>query len=862
LPGGPNTPNFSPSPNVTTTYTFRVVDELGCVTEATATVTVVNPPTVTVNAPTAVCRGQSVQLSASAPGISQFRWQPSAGLSDAFSANPTASPTQTTVYTVYGLTAEGCRTPETTVTVSINPPPVGNITAQGGTTTICPGESVTLSASGAAGGSYQWLNATPANNQQVVVSPTTTTVYSVEVTNPAGCKDTAEIAITVAPAPNPVAYASDYEICAGQSVQLFAAGAESVVWLPAGSLSPNNTSFTPVATPVVTTTYTVGASVGNCTEEVQVTITVHPNPTFNPTSTQAPNASISVNGMTGTPPFTVSLLGPVFSTHTNVSGPSDSFTNLPAGQYRVRVTDANGCTTEIPVTVNAQGCNLAVQTSAPTAICPGGQTTLSVTNVAGAQGEPTYLWQPDLGIVGGSVASANIVVQPPSSVTYTVTVTDGGLPGCQQTATIPVTIHTPPSGIANATPIPNATVTISPAGSGPFTINLSGPGGVNVTLDNQPGPTVVFANQNINISGEYTATITDANGCTTTITVNVPPAGCNLTVSAGADFSVCAGTTANLTAAAAGGAGIVAFAWSGAELTGNVNAANVVAVPTQSRTYTVTATDANGCTAQDQITVGVWPAVTMSSSATQAPAATITVVPVGGTAPFTVVVTGPNAFNQSDVAAPYQFGPAEVGVYNIVVTDANGCTATGTQIVSDTPCNLTLNTPATVARCPGETFEITATAAGASGGVQSYVWLPTTFLNPPFNGATVTGTTGSPGTYTYTVTATDGAGCTASSQTQVTIFSPPTISANATALPNATLTATPGGGLAPYTVTMTDPSGTSSVDATPPYQFSGLNLEGIYTVAATDANGCRSETSLFVGAQSCPPLAAIAFGSG
>ena len=102
----------------------------------------------------------------------------------------------------------------------------------------------------------------------------------------------------------------------------------------------------------------------------------------------------------------------------------------------------------------------------------------------------------------------------------------------------------------------------------------------------------------------YTCTVTDPSGtscvATQTITVNPIP-----NVNAGADISVCSGSTATLTAT-----GATTYAW-------DYNIQNGVAfTPIATNTYTVTGTDANGCTATDAVTVTVVPTPTITTTNT------------------------------------------------------------------------------------------------------------------------------------------------------------------------------------------------------------------------------------------------------
>jgi hypothetical protein len=139
-----------------------------------------------------MCPNEPVQLQAS--GGVNFRWEPIDGLSDPNIFNPFANPDTTTTYSVIVENNNGCfDTANVTVTVRI--PPTATVTPD---TTICAGSSVQLEASG--GINFEWSPAATLSNPAIpnpIASPLETTTYQVVVQNEEGCRDTAQVIVTV-----------------------------------------------------------------------------------------------------------------------------------------------------------------------------------------------------------------------------------------------------------------------------------------------------------------------------------------------------------------------------------------------------------------------------------------------------------------------------------------------------------------------------------------------------------------------------------------------------------------------------------------------------------------------------------------
>lgn len=177
----------------------------------------------------------------------------------------TVFPDSTTVYSVTVTDSLSCNaTAEATITVN----PLPNVSINPEDTTICRGNSVSLVASGA--DTYIWSNGN--TNDTLVVTPNSTTTYSVTATNLVNCSNSAQATINIIPMPELVISASPPAICVGESTRIRASGADSYVWNTGDSTSQI------IVAPENTTSYTVTGFVQNCDVSKSITIEVYPTP--------------------------------------------------------------------------------------------------------------------------------------------------------------------------------------------------------------------------------------------------------------------------------------------------------------------------------------------------------------------------------------------------------------------------------------------------------------------------------------------------------------------------------------------------------------------------------------------------------
>ena len=389
------------TPIASTAYTVTGTDANGCKNTATTTVTVNQLPTVvaTVSIPT-ICIGSQTTVSAS--GANAYIWNLQAGI---------VSPATTTAYTVTGTDANGCtNTANTTVTVNQLP----TVVATASIPTICTGSQTTVSASGA--NAYTW------NPQAGIVSPATTTAYTVTGTDANGCTNTASTTVTVNQLPTVVATASIPTICAGNQTTVSANGANAYIWNPQAG----------IVSPATTTTYRVtGTTTQGCSNTATITVTVDPIPTISAisgstTSSAGVTVTYTVTAQTGVV-FNWTVTGGTIVSGQGTNQISVQFTTLPAS---IHVTaTSNGCISSVESLAVTQ---TTVAITGNTVICKDNSTdnwnTANYTVTTPATGA-TYNWSVGAGATLYNTTGNTVGVLFSSgigTVTVTVTETIGG----------------------------------------------------------------------------------------------------------------------------------------------------------------------------------------------------------------------------------------------------------------------------------------------------------------------------------------------------------------------------------------------------------------------------------------------------
>lgn len=393
------------NPTATTTYSLSYTDPNSCPgipLMKTTTLTFTTGPSYSVsNLPvTGICPGQTATLTANG-GAGTYTWTPSATLSSPNGSVVIASPTVATTYTVT-RSAGGCLT-STVVTVNMSAPANLSITPQ--SSTVCLGQSTSLTASG--GATYTWTASSGVvlpNTISVTVTPTSNTTYTL-LTGSGTCTASAVASVSIAPTQSLVSTPNVTLICNGSSASLTGSGATTYTWLP-GNL---NTAIVTVS-PTTTTSYTVtGKTAAGCLMYHAVsTVSVAPGitPTLtasSPTVCLSSTVSISVSPSGGMYSYNWSPASEIQGSTTGSSIIAQP-TSTAAGVYTLSLY--NGlCYSTGTITIQPLLCippTADFQTTTNDSICTKGCVTF-IANTTGAA-PMTYQWL----FPGGTPPTSNV----------------------------------------------------------------------------------------------------------------------------------------------------------------------------------------------------------------------------------------------------------------------------------------------------------------------------------------------------------------------------------------------------------------------------------------------------------------------
>ena len=679
------------TPTANTTYTVTGIDGLGCSNTTTQLVTVAASLSISISGPSVICVGQTANLTAN--GGVTYTWNTSA-----VSQSVAVSPVLTTTYNVVG--ASGTCSNSATKVLTVNPNPTVAVT---GNTIVCVGLSTTLSATGAS--NYSWN--TNATTNTIVSTPSTTVSYSVVGTSSLGCQGVATVVVATNTVPVISVVRSSSVICVGASATFTALGANTYTW----SSGPNTSTV--LLTPTVSTNYTVsGINLAGCISGATTNIVVNPLPNLTITPSSPTVCLQSPVNLTASGAVTFTWNG-----NNALNTAAVSFTPLGASVYTVVGTNGNGC-------VNSQTVSVATNSLPVVSITPASATVCSQSAVSfTASGANTYFWN------NVNVTTASATLFPPTNTTYTVIGTSAQ--GCSSSATVAVTALSLPavavnpsfttvcqfssnsytaSGAATYTWNANNTMTgsvVSITTPSTSAYNVVGTGTNGCTNNAQviviasalptisivaSSPTVCSlqpvqldasgANSYTWSSGAITSsalvnpvtttiyTVTGQNtltGCSSTQTVVVIANSLPTLAISPASPTVCVNTPITLNVS-----GASAYLWSN-----NSGFSNITITPSVNVTYSVTGTDAAGCSSSTVVSVAVAPYPVISVTP---PSLTVC---AGETATF--VASGANNYTWSAVgfviSPTLTVTPATSGVYNVTGANLTNCKTSATASV-------------------------------------------------------------------------------------------------------------------------------------------------------------------------------------
>ncbi|MCB9203533.1 MAG: gliding motility-associated C-terminal domain-containing protein [Flavobacteriales bacterium] len=711
----------------------------------------------------------------------------------------------------YTVAIEDANLCQTTIDITISEPAPLVIDA-GNDVTICDGDVIGLSASGAV--SYSWIPAqdlTDPNISNPDFNGSATTTLTVTGTDADGCIATDDVTVTVNPLPV-VDAGADEVICTGFTVQLDASGAVSYVWSAATNLDDANIQ-SPTFSGTNTETLTVTGTDGNgCVNTDDVTVTVNDLPIVDagPNLETCEGSTVQLQASGG-----VSYSWGPQNGLNNYAVSNPVFSGLNTTTYTVTSIDGNGCTAsdQITITVNAI---LPVDAGPDTAICFGEMVQLA------AMGAQSYEWSPATGLDNANVPDP--VFSGTTTTTFTVVGTDAN--GCTNTDDITVSVNLLPSVDAGMDEALCVGGQVQLVATGALNYEWS----PSIDLDNAQIANPVF-------SGTATALLTvvgtDQNGCSSTddvnVTVNPLPV-----VDAGQDLAICSGFSIQL-----GATGATTYDWNPAVDLDNGSIANPTFSGLTTTTFTVTGTDGNGCINTDVVEV------------------TVNNLPVADAGPDAEICDGESTQLNASGAVSFSWNPitgldnpaianptfsgSTTTLFTVTVTDASGCESTDDVEVTvhDLPA---VDAGIDEAICIGDQAQLSVS------GATTYVWSPSTYLDnstsdsPIFSGTSTT---------LFTVTGTDLNGCVNVDDVNITVNALPVVDAGTDEAicfgEDIQLAAT---GATDYVWTPSTDLTNGSISNP---VFNGGNTTTL-TVTGTDLNGCVNTDDVTITVNQLPAI--------
>jgi hypothetical protein len=791
-------------------YEVIITDANLCVIGTSIQISEPNPLVLTVGFKEETCAGSNNGIvSVTVTGGTSpyvFEWDDQSG-----STSPTATGLAPGTYNVTVVDANGCSAFETVV-----------ITATVKIALILEGEDITCF--GANDGniytdpqgaelpiSYSWSPNGSTQKDQIDIPAGT---YSLNIIDGDGCPATAEITITE-PNPFSITSSSSDVSCFGfkdGNAEVFASGATSPY---SYSWNDVNGQTTKRATNLGEGSYTVTVTDANGCSQPEIAVVNSPDPIvigLNPTEIKCfgeSDASITSVVTGGTPAYQYA-----WNDINNQSTPDA--TNLPAGNYELKITDANLCIQAATTTVLGPKSRLNLLIETENVTCKGLNNGRVITYVTGGTAPYTYSWSHNAAETGSALGNL-------SPGFYTISVTDAK--GCVAQSTVEV------SEPNNAL---NVSVNVDNVGC-----KGESNGAANLVINGGIAPYSIDWKNPINQStvsvsgldlGLYQVEVIDKAGCSVTTNFQIEEPTNALDFDLETNNVACfGGRNADAWVENLGGTVPFSFSWNDPLNQRNDTARNLPA-----GLYHLTVTDGNGCVKLDSIEVSqpdsTLIAVAESTDLTcyKSNDGTLTINGSGGTAPYSFLLDGnpSNSYVQNLTA----------DIYRIDVTDNNGCTAVRHILITE-PDSLEYISDVSPVRCKGESTG--SIVLNVKGGAAPYEYLWSVDANNKGNSID------SLNHGAVTVLITDSKGCEATFSAIITEpssvldLSMSAVNAKCFGGADGKTIATVSGGVTPYHYQWNDVLQQQKDTAV------GLP-KGVYTVNVVDFNGCAVVDSIAV----------------
>ncbi|TXI88050.1 MAG: T9SS type B sorting domain-containing protein [Crocinitomicaceae bacterium] len=420
----------------------------------------------------------------------------------------------------------------------------------------------------------------------------------------------------------------------------------------------------------------------------------------------------------------------------NNGATTQDLSGISSGNYTVTISDEHNCSISIPtISVTQPAAALALNEQITPVSCFGGSDGQITSNPTGGTAPYTFLWS-----TGATTANISNLTQG----TYSLTITDNN--NCQFTENYTVTQPTAPLALTETS------VDVLCFGQSTASIDVSVSGGTPVyTYSWSTGATTQDLS---NLStGTYQLTVTDAELCSQTITVEITQPASAISATATIQNVSCFGLSdGSIDVSPTGGTGAYTYTWNNSN-----TAQDLINYPASN--YFVTVTDANNCAVTLTNLNISQPAAVLQTALTPTAVncfgentGAIVQATVGGTAPYTYTWnTGATSQNLTGIPA---------GTYTVDVIDINGCTTSATTSITQPAAPLQLSESHVDILCFGEsTGSIDATAVGGTAPY-TFAWS---------NGQTTSDLTAI-ASGVYSLTGSDQLGC--SALISVTVLQP------------------------------------------------------------------------------------------